>query len=311
MGTSRDLPNSVIGRQKAMTKAKTKKDGVAVPADNILSAATSARLDIDLAAFDAGIEAILVAEEAYHTAVLLARPQRILLKSNILSFFKTLNNNIDKLHTIPATARGFYGLPITKGSMPDINTDDKLLAMAAKVLSGDLLRINGGGIAMSAPTIAQFTIVFNTAKPVILAISNAETAKATATRNLQLQTPEIKDLITHIWNEVEDYYSLSTPSNRRTQARLWGVRYISTGVPSVVTGTCKDALGVALAGVKIRIMGSSHSTLSDDLGNFSLNTSLYGDLELLATLKNYVKNTIDFSKEDGIAEVVDVVMTHV
>jgi len=92
---------------------------------------------------------------------------------------------------------------------------------------------------------------------------------------------------------------------------LWGVRYISTGVPSVVTGTCKDALGIALAGAKIRIMGSSHSTLTDAQGNFSLNTSIYGDLELLATLKNYEKTTIDFSKDDDIAEVVDVVMTHV
>jgi len=311
MGTARISPQSIIGRQKAMTKAKTKKDGVPVPADNILSEVTSERLDNDLAAFNTGIAAIESAKQTYHNCVLLARPQRILLKKNILSFFKTFNNCIDSLGTIPNTARGFYGLPITKGDMPDINTDDKLLAMGAKVISGDLLRIAAGGIPMSAPTIAQFTIVFDAAKPVILAISNAKTAEATAIRNLQLQEPEVKDLITHIWDEVEAYYSLSTPSNRRTQARLWGVRYISTGVPSVITGNCATALGVGVAGVKIRIVGSSHFVLTDALGNFTLNTSLYGDLELLATLKNYEKNTIDFSKDDGVAEVVNVVMVHV
>jgi hypothetical protein len=311
MGTTRESPDSIIGRQKAMTKAQTKKNGATVPADNILSAATSARLDLDLAAYNAGILAITTAKQAYHNCIELAVPQRVFLKDNITSYFKTFNNCIDKLGTIPASARAFYLLPIGKASLPKMDTDDELLAAAAIVLSGDILRIKDGGIVMSVPTIAEFTIVYDIAKPVIVAISNALTAVTNATSSLKKQIPEIKDLITHIWNEVEAYYSLYAPSERRVFCRLWGVRYISTGVPSVVTGACKDALGIALAGAKIRIMGSSHSTLTDALGNFSLNTSLYGDLELLATLKKYEKTTIDFSKDDGIAEVVDVVMTHV
>lgn len=311
MGTSRNFPESIIGRYKAMFKAKTKKDGVTIPADNILSAATSARLDIDLAAYEAGMNTVTMAKSFYHIKIQLAKPQRLLLRSNVTSYFNTLNNCIDNLGTIPAAARAYYGLPIGKASLPKMNTDDTLLAAAAKVISGDILRINAGGIVMNSPTIAQFTIVYDAAKPVILAISNALTAVTTATSNLEKQIPEIKDLITHIWDEVEAHYSLDTPSARRTQCRLWGVRYISTGVPSEITGNCKDALGVDLAGVKIRIMGSAHSTLTDASGNFTLNTSLYGDLELLATLKHYEKNTIDFSKDDGISEVVDVVMTHI
>lgn len=65
-----------------------------------------------------------------------------------------------------------------------------------------------------------------------------------------------------------------------------------------------------LVGIKVRIIGASISTLSA-LGNFSLNTSLYGDLELEATNINYEKNTIEFTKEDGIAAVVAVVMTKI
>ena len=65
-----------------------------------------------------------------------------------------------------------------------------------------------------------------------------------------------------------------------------------------------------IAGVKVRIIGASISTLTDALGNFSLNTSLYGDLEIEATHINYEKNITDLVKEDGVAMAVAVVMVH-
>jgi len=144
---------------------------------------------------------------------------------------------------------------------------------------------------------------------VIVAISNSRTDVHTAVANLEVQAPEIKDLLKHVWNEVEVFYSMMSAPNRRAQSRLWGVRYRSTGIQSIVTGICKDALGVGLKGVKVRIVGSSHFVLTDEDGNFSLNTSLYGDLELLSTLVKFEKNTTDFTKVDGVAIAVHVVMT--
>ena len=307
MGTSRKLPQSITGRQKALNKAVLKNSTLPIGVV-ILSPATEARLILGNDNYNAGIAAKLAAKQLYHAAVEAAIPQRLLLRSNITSFFKTFNNCIDNLGTISASARAFYDLPIGKAYLPKMNTDDKLLAMAALVLSGDTNRITAGGIAMNSPTIAQFTIVYNIASPIILAIAIAETAVSLAVDKLEKQIPEIKDLITHFWDEVEAYYSLSTPSNRRAQCRLWGIKYTSSGVPSLVTGTCKDELGVAVAGVKVRIIGSSASTLSDAMGNFSLNTILYGDLEIEATHPHYEKNITDFTKEDGVAEVVAVVM---
>ena len=307
MGTSRIIPQSITGRKIALAKAKSTKDGVAVPTDNILSKVTSDRLDEGFTNYNAGINAVKSAKEVYHTAVGLAKPQRIKLKKNTLSYFKTLNTCIE-LGTIPDTARVYYDLDITNGKMPNVNTDDKLLAVAAIVLSGDIARKTAGGIAMANPTILEFTTVYNAAKPVLVALNNARIAVFTAVGNLADQTVEIKDLITHIWDEVEAFYSLKNPPNRRAICRVWGVRYRSTGISSIVTGTCKDELGVGLKGVKVRIVGSSHFVYTDAEGNFSLNTSLYGDLEIMATLAKYEKNTTDFSKEDGVAIAVHVVM---
>ena len=310
MGTTRQFPQSITSRQKALNKAVLKNSNLPTGVV-ILSPATLARLIICNDNYNAGVADKLAAKQLYHAAVEAAIPQRKLLRSNITSFFKTFNNCIDNLGTIPASARAFYGLPIGKAYLPKMDTDDKLLAMAALVITGDVNRRAAGGIAMNSPTIAQYTIVYNIASPIILAIAIAESAVSLAVDKLEKLIPETKDLITHVWDEVEAYYSLSTPSNRRTQCRLWGVRYISTGVLSLVTGTCKDILGVGIAGVKVRIMGSGHFVLSDALGNFSLNTSLYGDLELLASHIHYINDTIEFTKEDGIETTVAVVLEHV
>ena len=308
MGTSRKIPQSITGRLNAMTIAQTKKDAPA-PAVNILSDATSARLDLDLAAYQAGKDNIVTTKAVYHAAIESAIPQRVSLKTFVTSFYNSVNNAI-KMKTILPSARAYYDLNISNRQMPDMRTDASLLVAANRVLSGDILRRAAGGIAIASPTIAQFTTILNTAKPVISAISNARTLVNAAIAALKAQVPEIKDLITHVWNEVEDYYSLSTPANRRTDGRLWGIRYQSTGVLSVVTGTVKDELGVAIAGAKVRIIGSKIYTLTDALGNFSLNTTLYDALEMAVTHINYENNITDFTKEDGVPMAVAVVMTH-
>ena len=309
MSTSRIAPDSIIGRLKALDIAKTKKDGIVLPAVNILSDATSARLDVDYAAYKAGADTIEANKAAYHIAITLAKPQRLLLKTYITSFYNSLNNTI-KIGLMPEAVRAYYGLNISNRRMPLMNSDTELLAAAAKVLSGDILRRAAGGAAIASPTIAQFTTIYNTAKPIILSISNSKTLCNAAVANLEKQIPEIKDLITHIWDEAEAYYSLGTPANRRAECRLWGVRYRSIGVLSVVTGTVKDEAAAVIPGVKVRIIGASISTLTDALGNFSLNTSLYGDLEIEATHINYEKNITDLVKEDGVAMAVAVVMVH-
>ncbi len=136
---TRIIPKSSIGFQKAMTKAKEKKDGVALPADKILSATTSTRLDNDYAAFEALKLIIATKEGLYHRAIALARPQRKLLKHFVTDYFNRMNYIIGK-GIMFASDRAFYGLDITNLRLPIMNTDDLLLAIAAKILSGDILR---------------------------------------------------------------------------------------------------------------------------------------------------------------------------
>ncbi len=305
---TKKFPQSSIGYQQAMTKAKEKKDGVAAPADNILTAATSTRLDIDYAAFEAAKNLIDAKNGIYHNAVADARPQRILLKDSITSYYDRMNTFI-KRGTISAADRVYYGLSITNKQMPLMSSDDLLLAAAARVLSGDILRRAAGGIAIDEPTIAEFTIVYNIAKPLIKAISNSLTALNNAKADLEKQTPEIKDLIKHVWDDVVGHYSLSTPAARRQQARLWGVRYQSVGTASTVTGICTDSVtGLPLFNVQLHLVGVGRKVQSDAEGRFVINTSLFEDLTILAKLIGYDDFTLEFFKEDGVTIAVAVVM---
>ncbi len=306
MSTVKQFPHSIIGRQKAMTVAKTKKD--AAPADNILSVDTSDRLDIGEAAYTDGRTAIATARGAYHTAVVLARPQRALLKNIITNFYTRLNYLIDR-GLIPAAARAYYELDINNRKMPKMSSDADLLAAAALVLSGDILRRAAGGIAMTEPTIAEFTVIYNAAKPIIVAVSTAHTAINTAVENLKNQIPEIDDLIKHIWSDAEGHYSKSTPLARRVQCKLWGVRYVSKGVASVISGLCTDSITHAvLANVQLYLVGVGHRIMSDAFGNYIFNTILFEDLTIIAKLAGYEDFTIDFVKEDGVPLVLNIVM---
>ena len=307
MGTTRKLPDSDIARQRALNNALVKMNGLP-SADKLLSPETSARLVIAAGKYNDGFTAINVTAEAYHRSVALARPQRILLRAYMKSYFASLKANI-KIKKILKSVRAFYGLHITNMRQPDVSSDDKLLAMAAMVKSGDAARVADGGIAMSVPTIAEFMDIYNVAKPIIAAISNAATAAGLALTKLSDQEEDVDDLIVHIWDEVEAKYSKYRPAARRVVCRLWGVRYISKGVQSVVTGVCRDSVTQQiLPDVLLRIAGVANKAKSGADGKYAKNTSLYGDLEMIAVLPDYEPRTIDFNKENGIAKVVDVMM---
>ena len=308
MSIVRIFPNTISGYIQAMETAKAKKDGAVIPADNILSDATSARLDTDVENYNNGKAAIVSAKQVYHHTIELAKPQRKLMRTFISSYYTDINNEID-LGNFPASVRAYFGLEISNRKMPNMQTDANLIAAAKALIDGDAARILAGGAAIASPTIAQVTAIINTAKPFLTAVSNAKTNVTTAIRNLKRQNAEIKDLIKHIWNEVEAFYSLDDASSKRDQGRLWGIKYRGKGLDSVITGLCSETITDApIPDVQLYLVGVGKRSLSGLDGSYSINTSLYDVLELIATRAGYEDKKITFTKEDGVPMVVNVVM---
>ncbi len=307
MGTIIKRPQSNIDRQRALNKGKAKMDSV-LPADNVLTADTSARLTAANANYNAGFAAIAAAAQIYHEKVDLFRPHRLLLKDYITIYFTTMGSCI-KIDTIPASVRAIFGLPISNDNLPDLSTDDKLMAMGALVLSGDIVRLAAGGIPITTPTVAEYTVVYNAAHAAMSAISNALTIITNAKNTLNNQNVEINDVIKHVWDDAKSKYSLVPPAPRRVLCRQWGARFESRGVASEITGVCTDSITHAfLFNVQIHIKGVGHMVETDIDGNYTINTILYEDIEIVAKLAGYEDQIVDFVKEDGIAKVVNIVM---
>ena len=307
MSSSRRFPKTNIGRYESMLKTKAKKDSVS-SADNILSAKTSSRLDNALNEYTKAQNAIIMATEAESTAMAAAIPQRKILSGMISHYVLSLNLHIS-METIPRSARAFYGFDVNNDRTPAYNTDTKLIKMATDIINGDKERINGGGIKMTLPTIDEFTIVYDKAEPIIIALSNTKENLSKAKSELRNLNADTDDVLLHVSNEVETEYSSLEASTKRAVCRLWGVKYISVGKLSEVTGKCTDSIsGLPLEDVEIKIVGSGKRVVTNVMGDFIDETSMYDDLELLATHPLYNIAEIAFAKENGVNVVVNVVM---
>ncbi len=147
MGTSIQMPSSNIGRLLAMTRAQTRINSL--PPAGILSTVTTTRLFNDLALYIAGDNAIIAAKQAQSVGVTNANTERAILGDNSKAYFKNLNNAI-ALGKILRADRAFYKLVVGNDQSPSMGTAEKLMTVAANIISGDALMQAAGGIALSS-----------------------------------------------------------------------------------------------------------------------------------------------------------------
>ena len=298
MNITRRLPQSNITRRRAMNMAIDKYNNVDI-AHSALTPATAARLINDSTAFNNAMSNINTAEERKATANANTTVSRVLLRKNVSAYFNGINNAIS-IGTIPGSARAFYGLEVSNKRLPVTNTDSKLLQWADQIISGDAKRVANGGIDMANPSIDEFAAIYDAAKPLFITLSNAKSNVTNAHVLLNKQVPEVDKIILKTWNEIETSFSELPAPKKRSYCREWGVLYISVGTYSIISGKYTDSeTGDGLMIVKVHLSGVAKGTLTDAQGNFTLHTTLYGDMELIATLKNYNENSYSFQKDDG------------
>lgn len=288
----------------------TKNESIVPPLESAMTPSTIIRLNLDNTNFDNGLEAVRIAKAAKITAGEAAIVSRDKLDSIIKSFYKGINSAIDQ-GDMPNSARAYYGLSISNKQLPVVDTDERRLYWIKQTISGDAARVLAGGIAMTNPTIATFTTVSSAAKLVITAYSTSKTAVTTAQTAVNGQRTEVDGLILQGWNEIETKFSGLDAAAKRAMCREYGIKYVSKGLPAVVTGIITNSLtGLPLEKVKVRISGSGKKVLTNALGQFTINTNLYGDLELLTSLTDYEDGVTDFIMANGVDMAVNAVMVH-
>ena len=308
--STRKLPYTISGCKSVMKIAEEKHKSV-LPADSAISPAIATRLNADRLAFNAAISGVESAQETLHTASAFLRLKRRKLFINVNGYFKSINNGID-LEVIPPEARAFFGLDITNSHLPDLTSDAKLVNWADEIELGDPKRILAGGIVFNLPTVANLISVHADFKDAFTIVSTAQSGLTNAQIVLNELRPEIHKIILRTWNEIETTFSELDASTARAASRPWSVLYVSVGKPTTITGKCTDSItGLPIPDVTIHLEGVANKVVDDITGNYSLGTSQYGDLELMATAKDYINFELSFSKEDGVDIVVNIVMVHI
>ena len=311
MSTSRNRVRTANGRMTAMKTAVDKHNSIIAPNKSAISSETATRLEADSTTYEDALSLVETTEEAQGAASKTVIINRKLLRTNVSCYFRVLNIGIE-LGLIPASARALYGLDIGNEKLPDIDTDTKLMHWANEVVTGDAKRIALGGVVITMPSQASFTLVYTNGKTAITDYGTAKEALTNAHTAVNNLNAEADNIILRTWNEVETTFSELPAATMRVHSRQYGVKYVSVGKPALITGKFTDSLtGAPIPDATVHLDGIANKEISDSEGNYKLGTLQYGDLVLIAIAKDYKQSETSITMENGVDMVVNIVLVHI
>lgn len=144
-------------------------------------------------------------------------------KMYISHFIQVLNMAIAR-DEFKSSARDYYGL--TKKKLPSLETTEEIIEWGKKLIEGENLRISEGGTPMSNPRISLLKIEYD---KFVAASRNNEFRLMSDKRSADYIEDLRKrgdELITEIWNAVEDFYKNLPAEERRKICAEYGVSYV-------------------------------------------------------------------------------------
>lgn len=126
---------------------------------------------------------------------------------------------------LPVETRAFYGLATNEASIPSLNTENELISWGKRIIEGEEYRIRKGGSPITNPTIAVVKVRYQN----FLEAWNYQKTLVKRTldyteKNCQMRK-EADELITLIWNEVENTHSALPENKRMAESETYGIVY--------------------------------------------------------------------------------------
>lgn len=219
----RRLPNTDAARIRAMKIALDK--GRAIPPTRMAySSKNIVRLQSFLPRFENMIQ---LQRQSYASQTSKSKEySEIVRKSRMyLTHFIRVMNMAILRGDLPAETRAFYGLATNETTIPPLNTENELLTWGKRIIEGEENRIRKGGCPITNPTIAVVKVrYFN--------FVDAWNFQKTLTRRTQEYTfknselrKEADELITQIWNEIENTHSDLPEDRRMSESENYGIVY--------------------------------------------------------------------------------------
>lgn len=280
---TRFIPNSSPTRLQVLTKAKEKKDSL-LPAQNIFTATTTARLDIIQPDFEAAINDVMAEKGNAVAATNFKNLQGKKLRMFCSHYLQVFNFGVERgKYTV--ASRAYFGLNTETGHLPSMVTDEEVEQVAKNIATGEVQLISHGLPAMANPSAAEVAAELAGFKTVLLAHSNAAQVLDQAQEAVDALVPEADKVIRKIYDEAEAHFNEEEAASMRADCEFWGVIYISIGNETQVTVFVKNADGTPVAGAGVKLVQAAGKVLiSGADGKVVFTTKVNGN----ATLEVYL-----------------------
>jgi hypothetical protein len=146
-------------------------------------------------------------------------------KLYISHFIQVINMAISR-GDMPANVRSFYGLDEYENKVPLLNTEADVIRWGESIIKGEAERTQKGAAPVTNPTIAVVKVRFEDFKETY---NFQKTLQKNNNRTLQ-ELAKLRDnadeLVSKIWDEVENTFHELPDELRREKAKEYGLIYV-------------------------------------------------------------------------------------
>lgn len=220
----RRLPNTDNSRLNALKTAYNK--GKELPPFKLsYSQSTFHKVQSFLPSFE---KAIIEQKQAYNAQINKNQDYMQALKKAklyISHFIQVMNMAIARGELTPAV-RKFYGLKEDSKKLPNLNTESEVIQWGENIIQGESIRTMKGQSPITNPTIAVVKVRYENFMDAYRFQKTLQTRNNRALSKLAELRDEADEIITSVWNEVEEAFIKFPEDEKREKAADYGIVYV-------------------------------------------------------------------------------------
>ncbi len=148
-----------------------------------------------------------------------------LAKLYVSHFIQVMNMAIQR-GELPAKIRKLFDLPTDSLSLPQLQTEKQVLQWGQKIIQAEEQRIAQGQTPIQNPRISLVKIYYEKFKDAYFYYKQSQKITNENLNNIAQLRPKVDKLIQKIWNEVENHFKKTDPTNFRQKTAQYGVVYV-------------------------------------------------------------------------------------
>ena len=147
----------------------------------------------------------------------------------ISHFIQVLNMSVIR-GEIKKSQKELYGLDPDLHIVPELTTDQDILAWGERIINGENKRIAQGGYPIYNPNITKVRVYYDIFREHLETHQFHANTSSRLTENVDAMRAQADKIIIEIWNTVEDYYKNLLPYARMQHCKAYGlIFYYRTG----------------------------------------------------------------------------------